>query len=66
MLESEIFPKPRKFLKAVCNLLVNESNMPGKLSHLLKHGKPKHRNAFEQPRMLDSLGRAGCGKFVKA
>lgn len=42
MLESEIFPKPRKFLKAVCNLPVNESNMPGKLSHPLKHGKPKH------------------------
>lgn len=42
MLESEIFPNPRKFLKAVCNLPVNESNMPGKLSHPLKHGKPKH------------------------
>lgn len=42
MLESEIFPNPRRFLKAVCNLLVNESNMPGKLSHPLKHGKPKH------------------------
>ena len=42
MLESEILPNPRRFLKAVCSLLVNESNMPDKLIHSHKHGKPKH------------------------